>query len=627
MSSRSLRVIAGYDGPLPVRSGGKPIAWFTHRRLGQHAKRVVTTVAAADHRTALTVDDDGDAVLWDLVIGQHLRELRCSAGPALVADGLPFVAVGSVVRRLDERGAVDVFDVGHPIAAMALVDDQLRTWGGDLALHTWAWPSGAPLKTHVLPSSELVLSIVMDAAGGVVVELEADHDPHGMYGPERGWHRWDLETNRLTALPDPVELPGVDVGGGRRLEGRTDGAVVLLTPAAAPAADLLHKGPVSVVVADERRVVTASARYDDPPRVHDAVTGAPLWVMSEHRGAIDAMLLAGDRLVVVDGGVANPATISSWDVRARERIAVFRPGYQGYRPVNVPTPDGRFVVTSVDHGVLRLCSIDDGADLGRLGIVGGGDKVIAFSEGGRLLHVVTHAFALVVRRLVDGARVRLLATGDPWDLTPFVTDGTRVISDAALHGHRVTTLDDGVSAFFPGTPAGKAIAAPAFGDRVLLGDGRAAWLTDDGSLHRAGAPPIALRPAVPSSLRLTVAGDVLLVAGMGFLARVTGDDVELLPADGVFSAQLLPGAETAVAFQRVSRLDVVDLASRVVSVRADWSERAVVDALMPVDHELAAARKAIDAWSGPARVTAIAIAGAHIAVGDSEGRFILLARA
>jgi WD40 repeat protein len=102
--------------------GATAVRW--EARLGRHERPVTALAVSADGRFAASGSDDGEAVLWNLVLGREFRPLDGAFGA--VRD-LAFDPTSTWLALLGEQAGIEVWDVtaGRPAARLP-VDGALR---------------------------------------------------------------------------------------------------------------------------------------------------------------------------------------------------------------------------------------------------------------------------------------------------------------------------------------------------------------------------------------------------------------------------------------------------------------------------------------------------------------------
>ena len=457
----------------------------------------VNAVAVTNDGRAVTVSEDGTAIVWDLGTGQALHTLTGHQGPVLA------VAVTSDGRAVtgSEDGTAIVWDLnagrivhilrGHSrrVFALAVTSDGRAVTGGEDRT-AMVWDLGTGRALHTLTGHQTSVDVVTVTSDGRAVT--GSHDGTAMV--------WDLGTGRalrtltghqasaalaLTARDDRTAIvldAGTNrwfhqvrghvrrvftvavTGDGRAVTGSQDGTAIVWDLDTGRALRTLtgHQGPVlAVAVTGDGRAVTGS--QDGTAIAWDLSTGEELFEFVGHEGSVLAVAVTDDGRAVT---VSDDGTAIAWDLNTAQALILV--GHQNWVDVVAVTGDGRAVTGSQD-GTAMVWDLSSGQAVDSVSghqdsvlavaVTGDGRAVTGSQDGtamvwdldtGEALNTFTgHEFPVLAVAVTGDGRA-ITASGDGtaivWDLDtgeahrPLIGHTSRVAEAAVTSDGRAVTV-------------------------------------------------------------------------------------------------------------------------------------------------------------------------------------------
>jgi eukaryotic-like serine/threonine-protein kinase len=336
------------------------------RRFRAATARIDGLAYSPDGSKIATGSLDRSVKLWDSATGKELASYRGHSAPVF---GVAFSPDGRLLASTSQDATVKLWDatnipgahrlaIGEKIASaagLALATDAktLALAGGDSGLIVLDLVN--PERRRLMHTLAKVVSIAMQPAGGVVAATEL----------AGGVHLWDAKTGlERTGLRD-LDKPFARVVFSR------DGRWMIGGGGEPPA---IQQEPGSKGAAPDRE-----AR---PIQIWDAETGAPMFALHGHVGAVYALLASPDGQHLLSSGADG--SVRLWNLRTRELERVLD---QGAGPVFAvaQSPDGRRVAYGGSDGLVRIRALDGDGNPHVLGSTTGWILALAFNADGSRL--------------------------------------------------------------------------------------------------------------------------------------------------------------------------------------------------------------------------------------------------
>jgi WD40 repeat protein len=381
---------AGEDGVVRIRylpgrepAGAAAVTEFDHGRPVRLAQ------LRRDGMQLLTVDDGGEARLWDIA-SREVRALPAKEvlHAAYSADGAR-VLTASADRTARVWGAATVKPVGPPLKH-----------AGDVRRAAFS-PDGGWVAT----ASGDRTAVVWDGATGLPLAPPMAHD-----GPVRS----------VAFSPDGLRLVTASDDGTARVWDATTGEP--LTP------PMRHARAVAEAAfsPDGRAVVTAS--LDNTARVWDAATGAPLTPALLHGSDVQHAAFSPEGRRVVTAG--DDTTARVWDVgTGRPLTPPLR--HNGSVRRAVFGPNGRGVLTAAQDGVVRIWDVAIGMTETAGPDARAAGRGVASPDGRRRVRVNDDFTARIHDAATDEPLTPLLRHDGRVHYAAFSPDGTRLLTVSA----------------------------------------------------------------------------------------------------------------------------------------------------------------------------------------------------
>lgn len=405
-----------------------------------HRGSVRAAAYSPDGTSLVTGGEDGLVIVRDARTGADPRTLAGHRdwvnAVAFTPDGSLLVTAGGRTENRSTDSRILIWDVasgalraelpGHADAVRALAVNRdgtlLASAGADQLVKVWSLPTGALL--HELPGhSERVFDVAFSPDGARLASA----------GRDQTVRLWDPVTGQAVGEPfvghgDSVR--GVAFVGGDRLLSVGNGTRLLLWQVRDGPwnrlGELLPGQPATSRAVAVDATGGLAATGDDTGRVvlRDGADGAPTGIVLDAGGPVSGLAFGPDSLIVT----ANfSGSLSVWDAATGiRRSEVVETGEESV--VVAVSPDGRFVATGGDSGLIRIRD-DALREIGTLrGHINWIRDLVFRPSDGALVSAGADGVAFLWPELPGNGRVQLTEQSSGMESVDISSDGRTVVT-------------------------------------------------------------------------------------------------------------------------------------------------------------------------------------------------------
>lgn len=362
-------VVFSTDGDVLIGGGGDGTLrlWDVNRQMliastpRGHSEAIMDAGSSRDGKLLATLGKDHLIRLWRFASSYPLGDLKDVAGRS--AKGLAFSSDGRLLAAGDDRGGVQVWELGHGEEPMVLLGHKDQVWAlafspngtmlasGDRSgqVHLWDLSNGRLSRT-IAADESAIWSLAFTPDGESIIS--ASDVRAALWHIETGKLRSEMRqpAGRITrAAPSP--------DGAVLAVASTDGRVRLWdVDSATMMKEILVADDVVWSVAfspDGRELVTASS--DEVVALWDVETGRQRATFAGNRGGATDVAYLGDNATIV--AVDRSGQVHLWDIQTARRLIEPWRGHSAATWRIALHPDGERFATAGDDGRIMIWDV------------------------------------------------------------------------------------------------------------------------------------------------------------------------------------------------------------------------------------------------------------------------------
>lgn len=462
------------------------------RSFAGHQDVINAVMMTPDGRQVVSGGADGSVRVWDIASGTAVRRIEAHQE---AVNSLAMTSDGRQILSASADDSIKLWDLatgmlvrsfaGHQwdVNTVAVARDgrRMASGSGDGTIKVWNMATGA-LLLSIESHQGVIISIAVTPDGGRIISQNF-LGIIALWDIETGTllRQWKSEGRAMALMPDGRQIVSAGPSATLRLWDLETGA--LLRSFAGREEGVRHWVDAVAVTPDGRQVVSASA---DSIRLWDLATGAEVKRFANGNGPVKAVAPSPDGRFLISAG--DGGVIGIWDMERSRALASFVGGSDG--GALAVTPQGFFAMDGEGKGASYLKVVD------RLNVYDvrqfyqalyRPELVSELLQGDPEGKYEIAAGELNLRRILDsGPAPRLLLkrserVGDSLKMTVEIEDqGGGIgklewrVDDVLLDGERgATPFEDGASFVadtrsFPLTAAGHVITVTAYNKAGLI---------------------------------------------------------------------------------------------------------------------------------------------------------------